>query len=65
MTISKNKRYELAKKASGLSKVTFWVPSSCEDDFKLMAAICCDNRDLYPSMLRSFVTGRVKGLNSV
>jgi hypothetical protein len=35
------------------------------DDFKLMASVCCDNNDLIPSTVRSFKTGRMKGINNI
>ena len=45
--------YEQNMRDNGLKKVTLWIPDESADDLKLMAAICCENRDLIPSMLRS------------
>ena len=48
----------------GLKKITLWIPDECADDLKLMASICCDNKDLIPSTVRSLTTGRMKGINN-
>ena len=61
--VSRNAMYEQNMRDKGLKKVTLWIPIQSADDIKLMATICCENRDLVPSMLRSSTTGRVKGIN--
>lgn len=61
---SRNAMYEQNMRDSGLSKITIWVPTKCEDDFKLMATVCKENRDLIPHTVRSLTTGRMKGINS-
>lgn len=61
---SRNAMYEQNMRDKGLKKVTLWIPDECADDLKLMASICCENRDLIPSTVRSLTTGRMKGINS-
>ena len=61
--ISRNAMYEQNMRDKGLKKVTLWIPEESADDIKLMASICCENRDLIPSALRSLTTGRIKGIN--
>lgn len=39
-----------------------WVPVSALPDFQLAAALCCENRDLTVSNLRSVTTGRLVSL---
>ncbi|PCI54433.1 MAG: hypothetical protein COB45_08390 [Gammaproteobacteria bacterium] len=62
--MSRNAKHEQNKRNKGLKKVTLWIPDHCADDLKLMASICCDNKDLIPSTVRSLKTGRMKGINS-
>jgi len=62
---SRNAMYEKKMREKGLKKLTLWIPDESADDLKLMATICCENRDLIPSMLRSLKTGRMKGINSI
>lgn len=64
-TASRNSTYEQKMRAKGLKKITLWIPDECADDLKLMASICCDNKDLIPSTVRSLTTGRMKGINNV
>lgn len=61
---TRNQRYELTKRSLGLEKVTLWVPSAVLPDFQLAAALCCENRDLVLSNLRSAKTGRLVSLRS-
>ena len=61
---SYNQIYEQNMRDKGLKKITLWIPDECADDLKLMAVICCENRDLIPSTVRSLTTGRMKGINS-
>ena len=61
---SRNAMYEQNMRNKGLKKITLWIPDGSADDLKLMAAICCENRDLIPSMLRSLKTGKMKGINN-
>jgi len=60
---SRNVMYEQKMRDKGLKKITLWIPDGSADDLKLMATLCCENRDLVPSMLRSLTTGRIKGIN--
>lgn len=60
---SRNAMYEQNMRDKGLKKLTLWIPENCADDLKLMAVICCENRDLIPSTVRSLRTGRIKGIN--
>jgi len=62
--MSRNSLYEFKMKEKGFKKITLWVPSHCEDDLKLMASLCRDNKDLIPSTVRSLSTGRMKGINN-
>ena len=48
----------------GLKKLTLWIPEECAADLKLMASLCCDNKDLIPATVRSLTTGRMKGINN-
>lgn len=61
---SRNQRYESRKKSQGLEKITLWVPASVLPDFQLAASLCCDNRDLTVSNLRSTTTGRMVSLRA-
>lgn len=61
---SRNAIYEQKMRARCLKKVTLWIPEHCADDLKLMASLCCENKDLIPSTVRSLTTGRMKGINS-
>jgi hypothetical protein len=61
---SRNAIYEQKMRDRCLKKVTLWIPEHCADDLKLMASICCDDKDLIPSTVRSLTTGRMKGINS-
>jgi hypothetical protein len=63
-TMSRNSTYEAKKKEQGFKKITLWIPDHCEDDMKLMASLCCDDKDLIPATVRSIKTGRMKGINS-
>lgn len=58
--MSRNSEYEARQKAKGLKKVALWIPEHCEDEFKLMAQSCSDNRDLIPFMCRSIKTGQMR-----
>lgn len=55
---SRNQQYENRKKASGLDKLTVWVPVAAVPDFQLAAALMCENRHLVLSLLRDPKTGR-------
>lgn len=57
--MSRNKRYEAAKQSAGLAKLTLWVPVAVMADFQFAARVCCENRDLTVSNLRSLRTGRL------
>lgn len=61
---TRNQRYESTKRAQGLEKVTLWLPASALPDFQLAAALCCENRDLVVSNLRSTKTGRLVSLRA-
>lgn len=61
--VSRNKLYEDKMKKRGLKKVTLWLPEECFIEFKLMASICCDNKEYIPATVRSLKTGRLKGIN--
>jgi hypothetical protein len=58
--MSRNSEYEARQKARGLKKVALWVPEHCENEFRLMAQTCCEDKDLIPSTLRSLTTGKMK-----
>ncbi|WP_057832828.1 hypothetical protein [Colwellia sp. TT2012] len=60
---SRNAMYEQTMRDKGLKKITLWIPDYCADDLKLMATICCENRNLVPSIVRNIKTGRIKGIN--
>ncbi len=73
--LTKNQKYELAKKEAGLKKVTVWCPEYATDELKELMSDICDfhtekgehHRKLFPSMYREFSTGRMgnKSLNDV
>nr|AKM49065.1 FpsC [Expression vector SW2]APZ74272.1 FpsC [Expression_vector_SW4] len=58
--MSRNSEYEARQKSKGLRKVTLWVPCHCENEFRLMAQSCCEDKDLIPFMLRSLSTGQMR-----
>ena len=63
--LTKNQKYEKAKKDSGLEKITLWCPSICADEVKELMAIITEfylekgefHKDLIPSMYRDIHTG--------
>jgi len=65
--LTKNQKYELAKKEAGLKKVTVWCPDYAVDELKELMGDICDfhnekgefHKKLFPSMYREFSTGRV------
>ncbi|WP_281556540.1 hypothetical protein [Thalassomonas sp. RHCl1] len=61
--ISRNAKYEQEMRRNNFSKITIWVPNHCQDDFKLMATLCREDKDLVPCTMRSIKTGRMKGIN--
>ena len=61
---SRNATYEQKMRDKGLKKLTLWIPEECAADLKLMASLCCDNKDLIPATVRSLTTGRMKGINN-
>lgn len=61
---SRNTIYEQKMRDKCLKKITLWIPEHCADDLKLMSSLCCDDKDLIPSTVRSLTTGRMKGINS-
>jgi hypothetical protein len=63
--MSRNKVYEDKMKLKGLKKITVWIPENSADDLRLMASVCCDDKDLVPSTVRSVKTGRMKGINNI
>jgi hypothetical protein len=60
MTLSRNQKYELQKRDSGLTKITIWVPQSSASDFKIMAQFCSENPEHIPFMCRNTQTGKLK-----
>jgi len=60
---SRNATYEQNMRDKGLKKITLWIPNNCADDLKLLASLCCENRDLIPHTVRSLKTGKMKGIN--
>lgn len=60
---SRNAIYEQNMRDKGLKKVTLWIPEKCSVELRILAAICCENRDLIPSCVRSLTTERIKGIN--
>jgi hypothetical protein len=57
--MSRNQKYEQSRRASGLRKLTVWVPESHAAEFLLAAARCCEDRQWRVAGLRSSKTGRV------
>ena len=51
---SRNSMYEQNMRDKGLKKVTLWIPDESADDLKLMAAICCENRDFNTVDVKKF-----------
>ncbi|MGF1716121.1 hypothetical protein L4D08_14690 [Photobacterium chitinilyticum] len=60
--MSRNAKYEAAKKAEGLKKVTVWVPENRESEFKLLAQACCEYRHLSFNTLRDTLSGQYVSL---
>ena len=57
--LTRNQRYEAAKRAEGLAKRTFWIPENLIVEFNAMAEFCRNNPDHIPYMARSLTTGRM------
>ncbi|RPF07616.1 antitoxin MazE family protein [Vibrio sp. J383] len=56
--MSRNSKYEAAKKAQGLKKVTLWVPDNRESEFHMLAKACCEFRHLTFNTLRDTQSGK-------
>lgn len=61
--MSRNKKYEDAKRKTGLMKITLWVSSAHSDDIKLAASLMCDDHELTIGCLRDLRTNRFVSLN--
>lgn len=60
--MSRNAKYEASKKERGLKKVTLWVPSEREPEFKALALACCNHRHLSFNTLRDTQSGKYVSL---
>ncbi|PNH84449.1 hypothetical protein C1M56_20070 [Vibrio diazotrophicus] len=60
--MSRNARYEASQKAKGLKKITIWVPSDREPEFKALALACCNHRHLSFNTLRDMKSGKYVSL---
>lgn len=60
--MSRNAKYEAKKKASGLKKVTLWIPIERESEFQLLATACCEYRHLSFNTLRDTSSGKYVSL---
>lgn len=58
--MSRNARYEAKKRENGLTKCTLWIPEELISEFKQMAETCVEDRDVFPFMVRSKTTGRMR-----
>ncbi|CAM3913704.1 MULTISPECIES: hypothetical protein [Pseudoalteromonas] len=59
-SMSRNQRYEQARKAKGEKKVTMWIPENAEVEVRQMCEFLCENPHHVPYMARSLVTGKFK-----
>lgn len=65
--LTKNQKYEKAKKDAGLVKATVWCPEGCLDELKELMSIINEfhlekgefHKDLFPAMYREFSTGKM------
>ncbi len=60
--MSRNAKYEASQKERGLKKVTLWVPSEREPEFKALALACCNHRHLSFNTLRDTESGKYVSL---
>jgi hypothetical protein len=60
--MNRNAQYEQRQREKGLSKVTLWIPSNLEAEFRLLSKACIENRDLSFNSLRDNTTGRYVSL---
>lgn len=60
--MSRNAKYEASQKERGLKKVTLWVPSEREPEFKALALACCNYRHLSFNSLRDTQSGKYVSL---
>ena len=60
--MSRNSDYEQRQREKGLSKVTMWIPSDREPEFRQLASACTQNRDLTFNTLRDTTSGRFVSL---
>ncbi len=60
--MSRNTKYEATQKAKGLKKVTLWLPSEREPEFKALALACCTHRHLSFNTLRDTQSGKYVSL---
>ncbi|WP_325892745.1 hypothetical protein [Grimontia sp. NTOU-MAR1] len=60
--LSRNARYEAAKRAEGLEKVTLWLPIQVIPEFKSAADLCCEYRHLSINSMRDTKSGRYVSL---
>ena len=73
--LTKNQKYEKAKKDAGLEKITLWCPDYSVDELKELMTIINEfhlakgkeHKKLFPSMYRDFATGVMgnKSLNEL
>lgn len=61
---TRNSRYEQAKRAKQLTKLTVWVPTAAIPDFQLAAHLLCENKHLVLSLLRDPRTGRFVSIHN-
>ncbi|MEC4724009.1 hypothetical protein HWQ46_00385 [Shewanella sp. D64] len=57
--LSKNAVYENKLKAQGFVKVTLWIPEEVKVELTAVAEFCRANKNHYPEMARSRITGRL------
>ncbi|WP_070964625.1 hypothetical protein [Vibrio sonorensis] len=63
--MSRNAKYEAAKKAKGLKKVTLWIPQERESEFQMLAKACCEHRHLTFNTLRDVTSGKYVSLENL
>ncbi|NOH55871.1 hypothetical protein F0266_23380 [Vibrio coralliilyticus] len=63
--MSRNTKYEDARKARGLKKKTLWIPANMDSEFEMLANACCEHRHLTFNTLRDTKSGKYVSLENL
>lgn len=58
--LTRNQKYEKARKEKGQKKLTVWIPENAEIEVRQMCEFLCENPNHVPFMARCLVSGKMK-----